>query len=56
MDDPMLVGGIERVSELPRDRQRQVEREGTVLDGVGQRGASTNSSTSACRPSDSSNP
>ena len=26
MDDPLLVGGFERLGDLPRDRQRLVER------------------------------
>ncbi len=32
MDDPLLVGGLERLGDLPRDREGLVERNGTLCD------------------------
>ena len=37
MDDAVLVRGLERLGDLPRDRQRFVERKRALRDAVGQR-------------------
>ncbi len=37
MDDALLVRGLERLDDLPRNRQRLVERQRTLRDTVGQR-------------------
>jgi hypothetical protein len=39
VDDALLVRGLERVGELPHDRQRLVHRHGVLRDAVGERGA-----------------
>ena len=36
MDDALLVRGLERVGDLPRDRQRLVHRNGTARDARGE--------------------
>jgi hypothetical protein len=37
MNDPLLVRGLERVCDLPRDRQRFLQRNRSLRDAVGQR-------------------
>ena len=37
MDDALLVRGFERLGDLPRDRQRLVERNRPPRDAVGER-------------------
>ena len=37
MDDALLVRRVERLGDLPRDRQRLVERDRTSCDAVGER-------------------
>ena len=37
MDDPLLVSGFERLGDLPRDRQRLVQRNRRSSNAVGQR-------------------
>ena len=39
MDDPLLVRRFERLGDLPRDRQRLVERDRPVRDPIGERRA-----------------
>ena len=39
MDDALLVRGLERLGDLPRDRQRFVERDRPVRDPLGERRA-----------------
>ena len=38
MDDAVFMRGFERVRDLARDRQRLVERNGTLRDAIGERG------------------
>ena len=47
MDDALLVGGLQSLGDLLRDRQRLVEREAAPGDPVGERSPSTSSRTSA---------
>ena len=56
MDDPALVRRIQRVGDLPRDRQRFVERESARAESFCERSPSTSSSTSAWMPGCSSTP
>ena len=37
VDDPLLVRRLERFGDLPRDRQRFIDRHGPVRDAIGQR-------------------
>ena len=37
MDDPLLVRRFERLADLPRDRQRLVERHRSARDAIGER-------------------
>ena len=37
MDDALLVRALERVGDLPRDRQRVVERDRSLCDPIRQR-------------------
>ena len=37
MDDALLVRGFERLGDLPRDRQRFVERQRPARDALGER-------------------
>ena len=39
MDDPAFVSGLERLGDLPRNRQRLVDRDRPARDAVGQRSA-----------------
>ena len=54
MDDPLLVRRFERFRDLPRDRQRLIDRDRSMRDAVGERRPSTSSITSALTPSASS--
>ena len=57
MDDPLLVRGFERVGDLPRDRQRLVERDRRRARSAASRSSpSTSSITSAVTPSRLSRP
>ena len=37
MDDALLVRRLERLGDLPRDRQRLVERDRAARDAIGER-------------------
>ena len=50
MDDALLVGGFERLGDLPRDREGLVDRDRTLRNPVGQRHPSTSSITRAVMP------
>ena len=56
MDDAVLVRGFERFGDLPRDRQRLVERNRPARDPLREVSPSTSSMTSAVTPSASSRP
>ena len=57
MNDPLLVRRLERFGDLPRDRQRLVERNRPARDPVATSvGPSTSSITSAWTRPDSSRP
>ena len=56
MDDARFVGGFERVRDLPCDRQRFVERNGSAGDPIRRVGPSTSSMTRARVMPDSSTP
>ena len=56
MDDALLVGGVERLGDLPRDVQRFVDEQWPRAIRSASVSPSTNSSTRAGMPSLSSTP
>ncbi|MHC4083139.1 MAG: hypothetical protein ACYSU2_17655 [Planctomycetota bacterium] len=47
MDDAALVGGVERLGDLARRRQRQLERQGPALEPCRDRAARSSPGTSS---------